>query len=451
MRRALAGLSLRLARPERVRHFRELQRSQWLPLERLAEHQNAKLTKLLRHAAATVPFYRRVVADLGLRADTLGPEALVALPLVDKPIMGGARDDFVSTTVAADRRLPNTTGGSTGAWFEFFIDRDANEIRHAADMRGRAWAGWRVGDRQAMLWGHRRDVAASAEPGSRLRNTLLNRTITLNAYDMDEAAVLAFHDRILAYRPRLVIGYATALAYFADFVERRALPMPRPAGCISSAETLTDDQRAIIERVFGCPLLNRYGSREFSTVAQQCGPGSPLHLSAERTVVEIVDEQGRPCPAGQRGEIVVTDLDNFVMPFIRYRTGDLGVLGTDACACGRGLPVLASIEGRVSELIVGLNGKLYSCQSPRLFGADIPGIRQMQVVQDSLESILVRIAPGPEWSPESRRLVVERMRGLLGDVTVDVETVDAIPVSPSGKYRFTISSVSPFARRVSAP
>jgi len=136
------------------------------------------------------------------------------------------------------------------------------------------------------------------------------------------------------------------------------------------------------------------------------------------------------------------------MPFIRYRTGDLGVLSEEMCPCGRGLPLMASVEGRVSEIIVGPNGKYYSCQSPRLFGADIPGIAQMQVIQETLAEIEIKIVANAQWCNESSRLLTDRMRELLGNVSVVVSIVDAIPPAPSGKYRFTISKVSPFLRTV---
>jgi len=217
---------------------------------------------------------------------------------------------------------------------------------------------------------------------------------------------------------------------------------------VSSAETLDDEMRATIESEFGCPVLNRYGSREFANIAQQCEVGGGLHVFDYRIHVEILRPDGTTCDPGESGEIVITDLINAAMPFIRYRTGDIGTFSAEPCSCGRGSPLLSKVEGRVSEIIVGKNGKYYSCQSPRLFGADIPGIGQMQVIQDSLDLIEVKIVPEDTWSADSQQLLIERMLSLLGDVEVKVTLTDEIPVSASGKYRFTISSVSPFHKKM---
>lgn len=442
--RAITRVTLELTRRQRMRLYRELCETQWWSRDRLEERKDSRLQALLRHAVASVPFYRETAARLGLVAPSVTAGDLAHMPLVDKTIMAARLDDFRSGAVPAERFRPNNTGGSTGAWFNFFSDPRSDQIRSANDMRSRVWAGWRVGERQALLWGHRGDVEKQGRWLNRVRNEINNRVLTLNAYDLDEPRMVQFHRLLTSYRPTLMVGYASALAFFAEFLRHNALSVPSLRGCISSAETLLPEQRETIESVFHCPLLDHYGSREFGTVSQQCRPDSAQHITIERVWVEIVDETGSPAAPGTRGEIVITDLDNYAMPFIRYRTGDLGILAAAPCDCGRGLPLLQSVEGRVSEIIVGRNGKMYSCQSPRLFGADIPGIRQMQVVQECLEEIIVRIVPDPAWSDESAATLRQRMISLLGDVQVKIDLTDEIPKSASGKYRFTISKVSPF-------
>lgn len=446
MSRLIASTALRLMRPDRMSHFADLDRSQWLPAERLAEIQKRKLGEILSDATAKVPFYRQAALDAGLEPGSVRPDDLSNFPLIDKTIMTDRKSDFLAEDTTSADRILNHTGGSTGVWFEFFVDRRSNEIRHAADLRGRTWAGWKIGDRQALLWGHRGDVAQRTTLGGRVRNALFNRSITLNAYNMDDEALESYWREISGFKPLIMIGYASALAFLADHLSRHGRTIPRFRGLISSAETLTELQRETIEGYFDCPLLNRYGSREFGVVAQQCRGDGPLHVGIERVKMEILKPDGTPCAPGERGEIVMTDLDNRAMPFIRYRTGDLATATTDSCSCGRGLPLLSGVEGRVSDLIVGKNGKYYSCQSPRLFGADIPGIAQMQIVQESLDGIEMRIVADGDWNEESRAMLVERMTGLLGDVEVAVTLVDEIPLAPSGKYRFAISSVSPFRR-----
>jgi phenylacetate-CoA ligase len=261
---------------------------------------------------------------------------------------------------------------------------------------------------------------------------------------MDDATLERFLRRLQTHRPTFILGYASMLAYVAETMRRHGVTGVRPRGIISSAESLSDEQRALVEDQFQCRVLNRYGSREFAPVAQQCEQVGGFHVFHERVHVEVLRPDGSPCRPGERGEITVTDLDNRVMPFIRYRTGDLAVATQDICPCGRGLPLIASVEGRVSELIVGLNGKVYACPGPTFWLHGITGVKQLQIYQGTHDSIELRIVRGPQWSDESARLFTARIHELLGPLRVDFAFHDEIPASPSGKYRFAISEVSPF-------
>lgn len=319
-------------------------------------------------------------------------------------------------------------------------------MRRAGDMLGRTWAGWRVGDAMALIWGHRGDVAASGTPKSRLVNALMHRRTVLNAYDMDDKAIAAYVGLLKREQPGLILGYASSLAFIAEYVARHGITGLAPKGIISSAEALSPERRAAISATFKCPVYDRYGSREFANIAQQCEQLNGLHVFADRVHVEVLRPDGSECAPGERGEIVVTDFFNGAMPFIRYRTGDLGACASKPCSCGRGLPLLESVEGRVTEIIVGPNGKYYACPGPVLLASGIPGIVQMQVVQDRISAIEVRVAPGAEWTQSSRELLVARVRELLGDVEVSITMVDRIPPAASGKHQFVISTVSPFSR-----
>ncbi len=419
---------------------------QWMGRLALQELHDRRLEATLRHAVAHVPRYRDLAVSRGINPDAVSHENLADFPLTDKKLMTAEQGSFLADDAGLVDRQTAETGGSSGVWFEFFFDKRSKEIRRAGDLFGRTWAGWRVGDPMASVWGHRGDVAAVSTVRGRVANALLHRTDTLNAYDMDETVIRDFIARLGRHHPSLILGYASSLAFFAEYLGRHGEHGIRPAGIISSAETLDQDRRASIARQFHCPVLNRYGSREFATIAQQCELMGGLHIFSGRIHVEVLRPDGNACQPGERGEIVVTDLINGVMPFIRYRTGDIGVPTAEVCPCGRGMPLLASVEGRVSELIVGPNGKYYSCQSPRLFGSDIPGIEQMQVIQDRISDLEIRIVPGTAWTEASQQLLIDRMRNLLGEVEVRIVLTDSIPPAPSGKYRFTISKVSPFDR-----
>lgn len=446
MRSLVSSAILRSTHPQLCQHLGEMTRTQWWTREQIDSLHRERLARTLRFAVRHVPRYRELAVASGWRPEDVGTEHLASFPFTNKTVMTDEQATFLADIHGPADRIAEATGGSSGVWFQFYYDKRQKEHRRATDFYSRTLAGWRVGDPIALVWGHRGDIAASTNRRAYVAESLLHRRIMLNAYDMDDAALERYVVRLERHRPRIILGYASSLAFLAEYLGRRGRHSVRPVGIISSAETLDDDRRAQIEGEFNCPVLNRYGSREFSNVAQQCEEVGGLHIFSTRIHVEVVRPDGAACAPGERGEIVITDLINDAMPFIRYRTGDIGVWTNDPCPCGRGLPMLAAVEGRVSEIIVGLNGKYYSCQSPRLFGADIPGIGQMQVIQESLHDIEIRIVPDGNWGESSREQLVYRMRELLGAVTVTVTLTDNIPPAPSGKYRFTISKVSPFER-----
>ncbi len=438
MKRLTATTVLRLMRPRRLAFYNAYRESQWWSTERLLADRDERLTVALRHACRHVPFWRDAAGAAGLDPDSITAADLGALPAVDKSEMRDRLDDFLADDCTAADRIPNHTGGSTGTPFRFFLDRRDVEGRHAIDMRCRNWAGWELGDRTAMLWGHLGDVKGRKSLTARLKNALLNRILTLNAYTMSEAAIREYRDRIDGYGPSILIGYASALAFMAGSLGREGLAPPALKGIISSAETLTDEQRATVESWCTAPLLNRYGSREMGVVAQQCKPDGGFHVNAERLVVEVLGPDGRPCADGEQGEIVVTDLENRAMPFIRYRTGDLAVVG-GSCDCGRGLPVLSRIEGRMSDVLQTVDGRYISCPGPRLYSGGIDGIAQMQVIQEKRDALRVKLVPDALWNDERSAELQVHLRGLVGDVNVEIELVDEIPKTASGKYRFAIS------------
>lgn len=446
MIRPLSKLLLDTLRPERMAAYRDLDRTQWHTRDRLQDQSAAGVTAILRHACARTPYYAEFCREAGIDPATVTHEDLDRFPRLAKRELSDRQERFLDPEADPGYRAPGFTGGSSGTPFRFFNDRRASETRKANDLRGRAWAGWVPGDKQAILWAHPRDNKVTHSIRGRMLAALVHRSRTLNAYNMDPAAIVAFHRELTEYKPAMMLGFSSSLAFLADYFLHHALTPPSLKGIIASAETLTDEQRTIIEKCFKCNLHNRYGSREFGVIAQQCEAIGGLHLFIDQVHIEILRPDGAPCDDGERGEIVLTDLGNRVMPFIRYRTGDLARRSGESCGCGRGFPLLESVEGRTSEVLVGRNGKYFSCLGPPFFGSDIAGIVQMQVVQERLEHLEIRIVRNEDWSELSATQLTGRARERLGDVEVEIVFLDKIPPSASGKFQFAISKVSPFVQ-----
>lgn len=417
-----------------LRYLREFERTQFLPADEVRALQMVRLRRLLDHAYQHCPFYRERFAAAGIiPSDIRALEDLRVLPILEKSDIQQRRDALVARDWPADDLLPNHTGGSTGRPLSFFLSRDRKCSRAAATVRHNRWAGWDIGDKVACLWGAAQD-APRAGLRSRIRERLLDRQLFLDAGHITEDKLQAFHQALLRFRPRVILAYARAAVLFARYLRARGLAAYQPHAIVSSAEVLDDADRAMVENVFGCRVFNRYGCREVSVIASECPVHQGLHTAAEGLFVEI----DSPAP-GQPGSILITDLLSLAMPLIRYRIGDVGSWQDGSCPCGRGLPRLKSVAGRITDFLVGTDGRLVSgiFLATYLVGKR-PSLGQVQIQQETAGQVLFRIQRGHDFrNGEDIDYLCAAIRRYLGaDTVVDWEFVDALPVERSGKFLF---------------
>jgi phenylacetate-CoA ligase len=253
-----------------------------------------------------------------------------------------------------------------------------------------------------------------------------------------------FLDDIERRRPRMLFGYPSALDVIARHAETQGRDMSSLGIKVAfvTSEMLYREQRETISRVFGCPVANGYGGRDAGFIAHECPQGG-MHVTAEDVIIEVLDEDGRPVQHGEAGELVVTHLRSYGFPFIRYRTGDLVRLGDTACPCGRGLPVLADIQGRSTDMVRLPDGTRMHGLALIYVLRDLPGIERFKIEQEAVNLIRVRIVPGRGMDPGVPGIVRQGLERRLGSaVTVTVEVVDQIPPERSGKYRYVVSRVA---------
>ena len=298
-----------------------------------------------------------------------------------------------------------------------------------------------IGDPEIVVWGSPIELTAQDRVRA-LRDTLL-RTELLPAFEMSAAKLDGFVARIRERRPKMLFGYPSALSHIARHAEKRGMRMDelgiKVAFCTS--EKLYDHQREAIERIFGCAVANGYGSRDAGFIAHQC-PSGGMHLTAEDIIVEIVDADGRVLPAGEAGEIVVTHLATGDFPFIRYRTGDVAVMDTASCACGRGLPMLKEIQGRATDFVVARDGTVMHGLALIYILRDLPQVAGFKIMQESLDLTRVQVVPGPGFDADITRHIQRGLAARLGEgVHIEVEEVNEIAPEKSGKYRYVLSKV----------
>lgn len=419
---------------------KQMEESQWWSPERLADLQLERLRQLLARAHAHVPYYRQLFASLDFNPSQITSlDDLQRLPFLTKAIIRQNQEQLKADN--AERLARFNTGGSSGEPLIFFIGNERVSHDVAAKWRATRWWDVDIGDPEIVVWGSPIELT-SQDRVRQIRDRLL-RTRLLPAFEMNEANLDRFVDTISATRPAMLFGYPSSLSLIARHAEKRGRPMNNLGIKVAfvTSERLYDHQRDDITRIFGCPVANGYGGRDAGFIAHQC-PHGGMHLTTEDIIVEIIDKDGQSVPKGQAGEVVVTHLATGEFPFIRYRTGDVAVLSTRSCACGRGLPMLEEIQGRTTDFVVATDGTIMHGLAVVYPIRDIPGISAFRVVQETLHRIIVQIVPGVDCPTDVDRRITSGIQARLGhSVAVEIRHVAEIPREKSGKYRYVQSLV----------
>jgi phenylacetate-CoA ligase len=432
-------------------HLDWLRRHQYDPPETVRARQWRALTHLLRHAYASVPYYRDRFEREGIHPDQVESfEDFRRVPILTKDDIRWHGADLLSRRFFRAALHCKKTSGSTGVALKAFVDEDSLQWKRACTLRSDEWSGWRFGEAAAKLWGNP-EYRKRGWRG-RLRNALLERAYYLDTLKMDGAALARFARLLRKKQPPLIYGHAHSVYLLAEYLRGRPAAGIRPRGVITTAMVLHAWQRRVIEEVFGCKVTNRYGCEEVSLIACECERHDGLHVNADGVYVEILRD-GRPARPGEAGSVVVTDLTNRAMPLLRYQVGDVAALSERVCPCGRGLPVLERLEGREADYVTTADGELISGISlTENFALQVPGVAQLQIVQEAVRRFVFRIVRGPGFGPASLECLGALVAERFGPgVAYECQYVDRIAPEASGKYRFCVSKVpNAFTRQTEA-
>jgi phenylacetate-CoA ligase len=426
-----------------MQYLAEYERNQWLSADEIHALQLTKLQALLAHCQEHVPYYARRWAEAGIDWRDLRSVAdLQHFPVVDKDEIRANQADFVARPWVG-RTLKKTTGGSTGKPLAFEYTRESYERRMAVMMRGYAWAGWRLGIKRLDLW--------STELGSpsllrrwklQLHDQAFGR-LALNCFEMTADNMGRYVAQIDRYRPEVLVGYTSALEAMATWIEVNGGAAWAPKSVVTAAEMLSARQRALIEKAFRAPVFHTYGCREFMLIGAECELHHGYHTSADQLVVEVADDDHRVIENGV-GDVLITDLHNFGMPFVRYVNGDLAAAGRHGmrCACGRGLPLLSAVEGRRLDMLSTPDGRIIpGVFFPHLM-KDINSIDTFQVRQTREDLLMIHVVRRSEpTDAEMRYLRFEIDKVVGAGMNVEFHFVDKIALSPSGKRRVTVRDI----------
>jgi phenylacetate-CoA ligase len=419
---------------------RALEESQWWSAEQLVALQLDRLRQLLHHASQRAPYYRDLLAQHSIApAQISSLQDLKSIPFLTKQAIR-ANIDRLKSDAGRDLKRFNT-GGSSGEPLVFFMGRERVSHDVAAKWRATRWWDVDIGDPEIVVWGS--PIELGAQDRSRAFRDRLLRTRLLPAFEMSEANLDRFLAAIREARPAMLFGYPSSLALIARHAERRAARMDDLGIKVAfvTAEKLYDDQRHAIARIFGCRVANGYGGRDAGFVAHEC-PSGGMHITAEDVIVETVRPDGAPAGSAEPGEIVVTHLASKDFPFVRYRTGDIGVLDDRPCACGRGLPLLGDIQGRTTDFVVAADGTVMHGLALIYVLRENPGIESFKIIQESIAVTRVLLVPGKGYCEAVRSAIEHGLKARLGHaVKIVMEEVPYIASESSGKFRYVVSNV----------
>ena len=426
-----------------VERMRYLRRTQYLSLDELHALQSGAVSRLIEHAYQHVPAYRTRFDALGLLPrDIRTPEDLAHLPVLrraDMRAIGAAR----ASTAPPFPTIRKQTSGTSGEPLLFAFEPDSEHWRRAVRYRGYEWAGYRPGDRALHFWGA---PNPTEPPWPRRLKASLDRRLHRDHYVpcavMTPERLDAVVERIRAVRPSVLVCYSQAGAELARYIKRKGCRTWPDIPVVCGAERVTPLDRADLEQAFG-PVFDVYGCREVMMIAGECEYHDGLHVSMENLVVEIVvTENGieRPAREGETGEIVLTDLHNFGMPFIRYANGDIATAGpTQRCDCGRTLPRIRAVQGRISEMLRDSQGAAVSGIAMSYVLQDVSSaVRQFQVIQHRDSSVTIRLVELEALPASALAQIQINAARLLAGVDVRVEVVGDLPRNPAGKHNLVV-------------
>jgi phenylacetate-CoA ligase len=403
--------------------------------------QEDQLARLLKRAATHVPYYRRLWTERRAAGDRASVEVLANWPVLDKEAVRENPSAFLADDCDPRRMFAAHTSGSSGKPLRLWQSRDTIRSWYAlVEARWRRWYGVSRYDRWGIFGGQLVTPAARSHPPFWVWNAGM-RQLYASSYHLAPRMIGHYVKALADHRIDYLWGYSSALYALAEQVLAQRLHTPRLKVAIVNAEPLYGFQRATITNAFRCPVRETYGMSEMAGAASECEHGR-LHLWPDAGAVEVLDGD-RAVAFGTTGDVVLTGLTNADMPLIRYRVGDRGTLASPAsnCDCGRGLPLLAGIEGRIDDMIYTADGRCIGRLDP-VFKADLP-VRDAQIVQEGIGRFRVIFVPAPEFTSAHAGSIIDRLRQRLGSVRVDLESVERIPLGPNGKFRAVVSHVKP--------
>ncbi|MFQ5707305.1 MAG: phenylacetate--CoA ligase family protein [bacterium] len=410
--------------------------------------QTGKLVDVLKHAFRTVPFYRETLSHLKLTfCQENALETLQLFPIMSKNSLLENYENLHSSIKSYNVREV-TTGGSTGRPTVVLKDSYHIDWMVGAELLFYDWAGYYPGMKLLKIWGSERDIfEGTLGTGNRVKNFLMNRDF-INTFRLKNDQISEIFQALKRYKSEayLVYGYVESMYLISKYFNDNKFEFPRPVAVLTTAGTLFPEMRHMIEQVFKCPVMNKYGCREINSIACECPNMNGLHIPLRLNYIEILNNDNEPCAPGEVGEIAITSLTNYSMPLIRYKLGDMAKVALHGCDCNINFPVIDHIIGRTSDVFETKDGEFVHGEFFSHIFYDFPWVNKFRVIQESHLEFTIELEFQNQITDDQKQnfetLIGGRIKKVFGQgsmITFKYESELKVPAS--GKFRFTISKV----------
>ncbi len=418
------------------KNYRLYLKTQWYDREQMDAYRLVKLKALVEHCYAHVPFYRRHMDSIKLKpADVTSLDILKEFPISSKELIKAHFDDFKPDNLDRIKGAKvSQTGGTTGNILYARNDANARSSTWAAFKRFENWMDLKQSDKSLILMGgHVIGKHPYHQLKSYVNNTLRNR-IAFSPYDTSEENIRNIINTLKTTKIDFIRSYSQFLFSLAKRLKDEKLSFNVKA-ITTTAEPLMPEHRKLFKEVFNAECFDQYGFGEIGGVAFECNHHEGLHLTEEHVMVE----------ANERDELMVTDLDNYALPFIRYHNADQAIFSEKPCSCGRKSKLIKKVMGRTCDYISGLNGEFlhWAYFWHLLFDSQVAekrNLRKFQIVQPSKDILKVRLVSDP-LTEEEKQVLIDNIQSRIGKIDVKFSFETEIENSASGKYRPVINEL----------